>query len=733
MAYRTATGPNGEKLYFRSASNEAGEQQWFQVEAPTTMQKAKEVVSDTASDIGAVVKKGVDAITPDQATIDELKAKVRPMLDTKKSYPMMSPSQVRNYNKGVELSNAQINRLLTDPDALLKYKQAKDASSGEAILQSAKGEATAMGQGISELIDKYLPASVSNVLNYRIGGENYDTPEQRQSARADFMLGENTAKAARDIARPFSTTVGSTIPYIASDVMLSPVTGSILNAASKTASLGGKAALRGLEKAENSALRASSSLANEVGNRVVSPLVTTAKNIESRPILSPTTRAATKEIARAPITGAIEGAAHYNMNAQEGALNSFVGQATASGPIKSVLGRTDVKLSKNESDILKQMMRDGYRATPGMKTGSQVLQAKEQGFRSEPRFRDYMAEYDAANHKVLSNYAAEAMGLIDKVDKKTDVSRDLTPETLGNHMANLSSQYKQLEADTTGKFSQSSFKRINDVLKSLQPLKNRNQSQDARRRYAIVQDAVAEMRTVLQPFTNPNGKFAKQEFDGSRYQAASQYLDDQINKAFNESDKILGRNLKAIKKELDHSIENGMSKADSAKWRDLNERYAMTRLVMESGMDALGGIDTKKLTGKLMSGDEAIRTLTSKGNRIKKLQDIAKIDTMQGRQAGAVGWSGSGVEGGDNSRRGLLRSTFATPLITRIPASTRAGMNMYMSGYPAVTGLTGLPKPAIGKIMRAQEQGSQNVSSAVNTGMEQFNDFMKMIQEWDNE
>lgn len=634
----------------------------------------------------------------------ELAGKIKPEIKVP-DIPMpfgMQRSDIEQANRGRADYNKLVESLLTDPNALAAYKQAQSEGTLPAIAGAAGSELTAMSEGVGQLIDQYLPESISNILNYQIGGENFATPEERMDARAIRMAKENLEKGARSVASPVASTVGATIPYLASEVALSPVTNAILSNVGKGITTVGKGALRTGEALETG-LKGGRSIASQQAGDLIAPAVSQMRNIAARPPLSPELTASYKELARAPLTGAIEGAMHYNMTPEEGMLQSTVGQAFAMGPVKSMLGQMPSKLSKSEQQTLKTMVDRGYRATPGMKTGSKYLQAKEQGFRSEPRFRDYMDEYDTANQKVIADYASEAMGL------PKQRAADITPEVLNNHMLDLSRQYQALEANTTGKFSQDSFKRINGILKNRQPIKDRNQSVAARQDYATLQDAVAEMRTVLQPFTTREGKFAVQKFDGSKYQAASQYLNDQIASAFQNGRKGLARDLKAIKGELDKSIESGMGKTTAKEWRDLNERYAMSRIVMDTGMDPLGGINTSGLTNYLMSGDEALRTLTGRGGRIKKLQDIARIDTMQKRQAGAEGWSGSGVEQGDTSKQGLMKSTFRTPLVTRIPMSTRAGMNLYMSGWPA-TGLLPISRPNIGKLSRAQEQGSQNIS-----------------------
>lgn len=298
--------------------------------------------------------------------------------------------------------------------------------------------------------------------------------------------------------------------------------------------------------------------------------------------------------------------------------------------------------------LIKEMEEEGFQITPGVRTNNRTLQTEEAALRNSDAYgQDAYNLVDRPNERVMTKLAGDAIGLDTR-------NRDmLSQQELSDHMRNLSSQYKQLEADTVGKFSQKSYGKINSLLKNLQPTQNRNQSKAARHRYEVMKDAVSEMRTVLQPFTDTKGKFTVQKFDGSRYQEAAQYLNEQISKAFNDGDKTLARNLKEVKKELDSSIESGMGKTEAKQWRDLNERYAMTRMLMDSGLTPSGKVNPLGLTSAVMNKDEAMRTLTGKGGRIKEFQKIARYnDVLNDVEGGSLTGLGASEP---SARRGLMK------------------------------------------------------------------------------
>ena len=138
----------------------------------------------------------------------------------------------------------------------------------------------------------------------------------------------------------------------------------------------------------------------------------------------------------------------------------------------------------------------------------------------------------------------------------------------------------------------------------------------------------------------------------------------------------MGDGLKKIQAALDDSLQAGMDKATAANWKDLNERYAMTNLVMKHGMTPNGMIDPQRISHKVMQGDEAIRTLTGRGGRIKKLQDVARYnDILNNVEGGSLTGLGSADYGAD---RALVKA----PWKYRLPLAPRARVAYRLSQAP---------------------------------------------------
>lgn len=595
MAIRTATGPNGEKLTFRSATNEAGETQWFQVETPQ--------------------QESQPAFQPDIQQPTTVPAEVKPY--------GFDPSAVAQRNRNIQAKNEYEKSFIGDQERQkIKAEEAQ------------RGFFSGVGEGIKHIGKEFyagtlqspdfLPEPLQDILDYRIGGDNTLSREEQAKQIDDAMAAEEERYKITRGENPLSTTVGEMIPFLA--------TGAVGERA--LVNLGGKVLpkLNQASIATNRALGATTE-ANRLANLAKRFPSEYEKTINS--------------IARGGITGAAEGAAQHDQDSLEGAITALVGGSLSHVGILKPLQKVNNERDAAGKKIINEMYENGFIITPGVRSGNRQLQTAEAGLRNSDIFSQEMFNrVDRRNQARITDMAGEAIGLNTK-------NRDmLSQEELANHMTNLSNQYKQLEANTQGKFSQDSFKRINNLLKNMQPIKDRNQSALSRQNYAIMKDAIAEMRTVLQPFTTRDGKFAQQRFDGARYQDASQYLNDQINSAYHNGNKILANNLKAVKQELDKSIENGMGKADAKQWRDLNERYAMTSMLLKNGVTPSGVVDPSGITNAVMSNDEAIRTLTGKGGRIRKFQDIARYnDILKNTEGGSLTGLGSSEP---NAQRGMM-------------------------------------------------------------------------------
>lgn len=688
----------------------------------TDEQIKKSIQRYNADTAAASAPSSATAVAPVDTVAQELQAMKRNMPTAPATLPYnmkpeLTQAMITDAANQAEAFNRIVQNAIDNPKARANYELGKKASGTEAFGVSAINELSALGKGIANLGDKYLPSWMSNAIH-----GNEGTPESRMAQRASDMAEQNASQEGLSLAHPLPAMLGQGIPYMLTEAVGAPVIGGAAKVGVRAVTPLAKAGLRGAELVEGAAARSASPLVQQLGKITAEPIVTAGKHFATSPVMDKEYSNAIKSIARAPILGAAEGGANYNSTASQGAFNSLGGQLLGLTSA-SKLGRPAVLLSDSEKTALKNAVREGYTATPGMRTGNVGQQKFEAGLRSEPGFDLYMQNLDAANNTAKAKMAGKAMGL-DNVD-----SRDFSPEVLGQHMDNLKAQYTALENNTTGKMGMGKIREAGSILKDLQPTANANTSPLDKSRYQTVKSIFDQFKAeIASPRRGANGQFQGYEFDGSQYQTIRQRIQDEAGQAYRNGDNRLGDSLTKMKRILDDSLSSGMNKATASQWKDLNERYAMTQTVMNHGMDALGGIDANKLGAYLLSDNEARRTLTSQGNRIKHLQDIAKITEMEARQGGTPGWNGTGIEG-ISAKSGMLQRIVRMPIASTVMPTKRAGMALYMSGYPAVTGYTMLPKPAIASMTRAESQAGGWPTVGKDYVMGRYQDLLNAMKE----
>lgn len=601
MAYRTATNPEtGEKRVFRSATNkETGETRWFPVDSTPFNEVAAPADEEPGGNI-------YEPPQPKQAPqpqpqAEEFKPKIRKQIEVPETMPFgMTKEHVGIVNKQIKKQNEFQRSLQGNKQRQEAAKQEEQRSFWSGVGEGLKHMGKEFYTGTLQSPD-ILPEPIQKILDYRIGGgDNTQTRQEQKKEIDEYMKKEGGRYDITRQVNPLSTTIGEIIPFLA--------TGAV-----------GESALLKLGSKVKPLVKGA-----RIGSRLAAGDVAGASRIANMADKIPSTTAqAFGATARGTATGAAEGAAQHDTSALEGAATALVGGVMGGSGLLKPLEKVRTERDVAGKKLIDQMSSDGIVVTPGVRTNNKTLQKQEAALRNSDLFaQDFYNTVDRRNERRMTDIAGEAIGLPAK--NKDMFSQD----ELANHMANLQNEYKQLEVNTVGKFSQDSFNTINKMMKDAQPTKHRNASKAAQERYGVIRDTVAEMRTVLQPFMTKEGRFQVQRFDGSNYQAASQYLNDQISKAYRDGDKILGKNLKVVKRELDKSIESGMGKAKSKEWRDLNERYALTRMLIDDGMTPSGKVSPAGITKSVMSGNEALRTLTSKGNRIRRFQDIARYNDV---------------------------------------------------------------------------------------------------------
>lgn len=575
----------------------------------------------------------------------------------------MDPKMIQAQNETNAKTNAQNAAMRQDPSMLVKLAEADKQGWLEGIGRGAMNTVNEMGTGLEDLADKYLPSTISNILNYRPFGDNL-TPEQRIIRRQGEMEKSNEDQLVRTLANPISTTVGSMLPYFGTGRGLelgidaiaktaSPITKTLIH---NTMSTAGKLEGRG------------SGFINTIGDKAN----TLASRMENAPAIPSDFSKRLAYGVKAPIIGAAEGGANYNQSAGEGALMSLAGAGAATfGPLR-MLDKVENVRDPYTKSVIKEMDRAGFSLTPGVKTGNRQMQTEEAGMKNSDVLGDYYHQtITRPNQRKMTEMSGDAIGLNMK-------GRDnFSTEELQGHMDSLSAQYKKLEADTSGKFTQAHFRKATDILDDLKPVhsttgQSRNTSPDDATRYAKVKSITDQIKSESAPGPGVGGALNR-TFDGTQYQTWRQRIQDETTQAFQNGDRRLGNALSGLRTNLDNAMEQSMGKPKASEWKDLNERYAMTNLLATKGLTPMGAVDPTKITSAVMNGDEALRTLTGRGGRIKNFQKIARYNDVLGNVEGGS-LTGLGASDYAASRDiGKLPFRYKLPLYARASGRYRLG------------------------------------------------------------
>ena len=579
----------------------------------------------------------------------------------------ITQEQLDAYGKTNDINNQKNQAMRDDPSMLNKLAEADKQGWLEGMGRGALNTLNEFGQGAEDLADKYLPETLSDVLNYRPFGENGMTADQRMTRRKGEMEQSNQDQLVRTIANPVATTVGAMAPYFATGAGLERGINAVAGVVSPITRELVQSGLKQAGRMEGT----TPSVLSKIGEVAQ----TKALRMDSAPNIPSDFKRRLAFGAKAPLIGAGEGAVNYNQTAGEGAMYSAAGAGMgAIGPLR-VLDKVENVRDAAGRAMIKEMDREGFALTPGVRTGNQQMQTEEAGIKNSDVLGDHFQQtVTRPNQQKMTELAGDAIGLNGR-------NRDaFSSEELSKHLDDLKTGYQTLEANTTGKFNQDHFKVANDVLTDLKPVHNpsgtsRNTSPDDALRYAKVQSITNQIKSESVRGPGVTGAMNR-SFDGTQYQAWRQRIQDEASQAFQSGDSRLGNALNKLKANLDSALETGMGRGKASEWRDLNERYAMTNLLMKKGMTPGGAIDPLGITSAVMRDDEAIRTLTGKGGRIKNFQKIAKYnDYLNNVEGGSL----TGLGSADYTAN---RSLGKLPLSYRLPLYARAAGGYRLSTLP---------------------------------------------------
>lgn len=583
----------------------------------------------------------------------------------------MAPQKRANY---VRANTAYLQRVFKEkgPEAFERAYEAQNMPGFDKSMIIAGREVDKLWAGAKD---------IGNFLSYVVGDDNALnrsvalSKEQMEKDKLYEQLGENQGFAGAAAALPYMVTGGLSGPTSQAIADYS-----IKKIAEKTAQ-GVTAARGGVSGAIESAA-ARQGIVGTVARKAKREYIDNINRQAMRKAKQfrqedPYRKNLLRDILAGGGVGAVEGALHYDRNPIEGAMGGILG--TSFGKmVESPFRRSPDFWSENERRLVEWAKDKGFKATPGMETGSQRLQTFEKGMRNDSQTIDYFNQFDQNNQKVFNRETANAIGM----DNPTGTS--FNPSELKSHKDSLSAQYDELTERTTGVFNKQDYRNLLDTLDQLK----QNKSPDSQKAYNVVKSYVDQINAVSHVTRHPRtGKFQKSNFDGRDYQRLTRSIKTEIDSAHSRGDFTTRDALKRVKEQMDKGIESGMGDSTAQEWKDLNRKFALTQMVIDNGVNPVGDVDLHKLANHLMNND-ATRTLTEQGGKgIEDLQRLAKVDYMMRDQAGS-GLSSSGFS--NPKTQTMMQSLLQLPIAGKTKLLPATYMAMYIRGIPSVRGLGGI-------------------------------------------
>ena len=630
-----------------------------------------------------------------------------------------SGSQGRVNN--AELSRQRRARTEAEEDALKGEEYLYRKGAAQAVPAYARPGIHAMeefrklGVGAAEISD-FLDAAEARLLSNIPGLE--ESMGKKEMASMESSAQRAKDEAIRDeLFAPFHeetdlSKIGMAAPYAITNYFPGPQFASRIGRAysgvkegvkNQAREAGGRFS-RGVRRlsnmdARNPVSKSVQSRAKELEDLVIDPIEIAASRSKVRPPVDDYFRKdIVPRLGGDVALGAVEGGVHYDESVLEGALSSMLGHTTG-----RVLGpRLEPGPNLNTphvNDTLSWWKDQGFRVDPGMDSGRPELQTLFANARTDRKYSDFFNQIDRANNSVILDVAGRAAGL-DKGQLEA-----MSPIKLQSHIKGLKDEYDQLVEGTTGKLKRSDV----DGLKSFVEDNSKYITDpNTLRRLDLFQE---EFNRIIQPRRDRRGRFKGIVFDGKDYQQLREKLKQAGNSARDSSnvdDQAAIPIYDKMVEYLDDGVERGMKAVGGEstvnRWKDLNERYAMSSILQDYGMRADGTVNTAKLTNYLMTQDPR-RLLQGRGNRVSDFHQIARLHDIKRQQMGG----GLGRENVDPADKSVMPSEnlMQTPAEAMIPLRRRIKGHLFMEGYPSTKGLAGglVRRGATSSGIRALEQG----------------------------
>lgn len=429
------------------------------------------------------------------------------------------------------------------------------------------------------------------------------------------------------------------------------------------------------------------------------------------PMKSPYRAGTLDDILGGTLLGAVEGGLNADLDIADGAKASLMG--SLSGRIlKPYLENAKLPDDTAYSQSLQRVKAKGYVPLPGELLDDPSLQSREHAMRSHDKYSALLKNHDNANEVALNRLAYGLIGV--KADR-------LPPAQLRAAITNLQNQYSNLEAQTVVKLDQPSLAALNAHVLGLTKTTTFEGTQAAK----LAHEYLLKMKHLrgqqARGRDSATGRIKPSVTDSVNWQKLRSDLKEDIASfsAKGENDKV--RALKPFVDALDNAVVRGLRATGKTaeegealvnKWRNLNEQYAMGKILMHHGMDAFGNVSPDRLS-RYFTNHDAERYLMGaldENAPVNTLHDIARTAPIERRQMGSSLSGLNEVEVGKDSQKTQRQIFLGTPAALMPKALTEAYFRNYRAGRPQVTGLLNFDGKGLARTelyTRALAQASQ--------------------------
>ena len=592
------------------------------------------------------------------------------------------------------------------PAAVSRYLEARKMGPWDKAMLTAGREVNKLAAGTNE-------------LGYNLAGLTGLADENAMNAKVNDIAAQQNAndeiyQEFKDAGPGFPGVVGSSLPYVVSNSLLGPLVsksaGAIFNKLTDIPTTAVKEGKGVISSFVSRMADRGSNVAKGIQHEITGPWARNAMRASKQvPYIDPFREGQVGRVLGGTVQGAVESGLHYDQDAAQGAMTSGLSMLGIEALRPALINHPSM-WRKSEEDLVEWFKDKGGKPLPGLATGSKKYQTFESKLRNESSLKDNILKRDQLNAEVLNDVAYDAMGID---SKRVGL---LTPRKLSDHIKDLGKQYDALESGTVSKFTRADITNLDDHVTNIA----KNTDIESKKTTKLVTNYVNLIKEALPLRNKLTGRIQSPIMTGSTYKELRSRIKADITDAFNSNDTQKANALKPILQTLDDAVERGVKDAGGeatvAQWKDLNERMAMSKLVMHKGMTPIGGFDVDKLTNHLMSNDPE-RLLMESGGRINELYKAVKVNYMMNKQARADLGSLGKKHFFNASDPSLIMQFLQSPMQNVLPRIPTMAVDMYAKGYPSVTGLLNMSGRGLGNpnlYARALSQGNQPWPSMYN-------------------